>query len=84
MTRVSLKTLDQGVETNIVCVADYLVHSDVNSDERNGDGWPGLRERILVAAILIITTPTWLGQPSSIARRVLERMGAMLLETDDQ
>ena len=30
-----------------------------------------------------MATPTWLGQPSSVAKRVLERMDAMLSETDD-
>jgi hypothetical protein len=43
-----------------------------------------LRERILVAEILIIVTPTWLGQSFSVAKRVLERMDAVLPETDDQ
>ena len=31
--------------------------------------------------ILVIATPTWLGQPSSIAKRALERMDAFLSET---
>ncbi len=35
------------------------------------------------AQILVIATPTWLGQPSSVAKRVLERMDALISETDD-
>jgi multimeric flavodoxin WrbA len=35
----------------------------------------------VVSEILIIATPTWLGQPSSVCQRVLERMDAMLSET---
>jgi multimeric flavodoxin WrbA len=31
----------------------------------------------------VIATPTWIGQPSSLTQRVLERMDAMLSETDD-
>jgi multimeric flavodoxin WrbA len=31
-----------------------------------------------------MASPTWLGQMSSLAKRVLERMDAMLAETDDQ
>lgn len=38
---------------------------------------------ILAAEILILATPTWVGQPSSVAKRVIERMDAMLSETDD-
>ena len=30
-----------------------------------------------------MATPTWRGQPSSIAKRALERMDAMLSETRD-
>lgn len=36
------------------------------------------------ADILVFGTPIWLGQPSSIAKRVTERMDAFLGETDDQ
>jgi len=32
---------------------------------------------------LIFGTPIWLGQPSSLAKRVLERMDAFFSETDD-
>ena len=44
-------------------------------------GDPG--EAILAAEILMIATPTWLARPSSVAQRVLERMDAMISETDD-
>jgi multimeric flavodoxin WrbA len=41
---------------------------------------------VLAAEVLIMATPMWLGQPSSIAKRALERMDAMLSEThaDDE
>jgi multimeric flavodoxin WrbA len=32
LTRVFLKAVDQGVETDIVRVADYKVHPDVSSE----------------------------------------------------
>ncbi|MEV0284170.1 hypothetical protein AB0H36_08645 [Kribbella sp. NPDC050820] len=32
----------------------------------------------------MVATPTWVGRPSSIAQRMLERMDAMLSETDDE
>jgi multimeric flavodoxin WrbA len=35
------------------------------------------------APIVILATPTWLGQPSSACQRVLERLDAEL-EKDDQ
>ncbi len=69
------------VET--IRVADHDVKPGVTSDEGGGDAWPELRRRILAADILIFATPVWLGQMSSIAKRVLERMDAFLSETDD-
>jgi multimeric flavodoxin WrbA len=72
------------VETEIVRVADFNVRPGVSSDEGDGDQWPELRSRILASEILIVASPTWLGQPSSVAKRVLERMDAMLSEQDDQ
>lgn len=65
-------------------IADHDVRPGVSSDEGEGDAWPGIRRRILDADILIFGTPIWLGQLSSVAKRVLERMDAFLGETDDQ
>ena len=64
-------------------IADYNVKPGVTSDEGGGDDWPDIRTRILAADILIFGTPIWLGQSSSIAQRVLERMDAFLGETDE-
>ena len=63
-------------------IADHDVKPGVSSDEGDGDAWPDIRRRILAADILIFGTPIWLGQPSSVAKRVLERMDAFLSETD--
>jgi multimeric flavodoxin WrbA len=71
-----------GVETETLRVLDYDVRPGVTSDEGDGDQWPRLREKIVAADILVIATPTWLGQPSSVAKRVLERMDAMISEQD--
>jgi multimeric flavodoxin WrbA len=49
-----------------------------------GDAWPAIRGQILASEILIIATPTWLGQLSSVTKRALERMDAFLSETDDE
>lgn len=65
-------------------LADHDIKPGVTSDEGAGDAWPELRRRILEADILVFGTPIWLGQMSSLAKRVLERMDAFLSETDDQ
>ena len=65
-------------------VAAHDVKPGVTSDEGEGDAWPTLRERLLGADVLIFATPIWLGQMSSVAKRVVERMDAFLGETDEQ
>jgi multimeric flavodoxin WrbA len=65
-------------------LAEYNIMPGVTSDEGPGDDWPDIRRRILEHDILIFGTPIWLGQMSSIAKRVLERMDAFLGETDDR
>lgn len=65
-------------------IADHDVKPGVTSDEGEGDAWPAIRARILAADILVFGTPVWLGQMSSIAKRVTERMDAFLSETDDR
>ena len=74
----------ENVTMEIVRLADHDIKPGVTSDEGDGDAWPALRRRILDADILILGTPIWLGQPSSVVKRALERMDAFLEETDDQ
>ncbi|MUO80582.1 NADPH-dependent oxidoreductase [Agrobacterium vitis] len=73
-----------GVETETIRLADHNIKPGVTSNEGEGDDWPKIREKVLEADILLIGTPIWLGQPSSVCKRALERMDAFLEETDDQ
>jgi len=89
-TDVMIALLSQQFAAHDVEVADTLriatfnIAPGVTSDEGGGDEWPGVRTKILAADILIFGTPIWMGQPSSVAKRVLERMDAFFDETDDQ
>jgi multimeric flavodoxin WrbA len=73
---------EHGAKGEIVRAVDHNIKPGVLSDEGEGDAWPVLRKRLLAADIFVIATPIWLGQPSSVAKRVLERMDAFLDETD--
>ncbi len=73
-----------GITMPTIRAVDHDIKPGVTSDEGPGDAWPDLRKRILAADILVLGTPIWLGQPSSVAKRVLERMDAFLSETDDK
>jgi multimeric flavodoxin WrbA len=76
---------ERGIETAPpVRAADCNIKPGVLSDEGEGDDWPDLRSRILAADIFVLGLPIWMGQPSSIAKRVMERMDAFLSETDDR
>lgn len=72
-----------GVEVETVRVADHDVRPGVAVDLGDGDAWPALREKVLGADILLLATPIWLGHPSSVCQRVLERLNADMSETDD-
>src|SRR5215217_4330301 len=73
----------QGVTGNVVGVVDHDVKPGVEVDLGEGDAWPGIREQMMAADILVVSTPTWVGHMSSVAQRVLERLDGELSETDD-
>ncbi|WP_418960247.1 flavodoxin family protein [Streptomyces tritici] len=75
---------EHGVTGEIVRIVDHDVRAGVRIDMGDGDAWPGIREKIMDADILVLATPIWLGHPSSVAQRVLERLDAELSETDDE
>lgn len=71
----------RGAAVDHVRAVDFDIRPGVSSDEGDGDEWPEIRRRILACDILLMATPTWLGQPSSVAKRVLERLNAVMGET---
>ncbi|MFD3610952.1 flavodoxin family protein [Streptomyces atroolivaceus] len=73
-----------GVGGEVVRVADHDIRPGVQIDMGDGDAWPALREKVMEADILLLATPIWLGHPSSVCQRVLERLDAELSETDGQ
>ncbi|MFC8449451.1 flavodoxin family protein [Kitasatospora sp. NPDC057223] len=81
---VGAELTSRGVEVATVRAVDLNLLPGVKSDQGEGDDWPGVHAKLLAADILIVASPTWVGRPSSVAQRVLERMDAMISETDDQ
>ena len=70
--------------TETIRIAAHDVKPGVSSDEGDGDAWPAIRAKILAADILIFGGPIWMGQLGSVGKRVLERLDALISETDDQ
>ena len=84
MARQVLEELGKhGVAGDVVRVVDHDVKPGVEVDMGDGDEWPAIREQLMAADILIVSTPTWVGHMSSVAQRVLERLDGELSETDD-
>jgi multimeric flavodoxin WrbA len=50
------------------------VYPDMREHGANKDAWPELYKKVMTADILIIGTPIWLGEPSSVCRHVIERL----------
>jgi multimeric flavodoxin WrbA len=77
-----LSALEQhGVTGHALRVVDHAVAPGVTTDEGEGDAWPGIRDQLVAADILVVVTPIWLGQLTSVGQRVLERLDAELSET---
>lgn len=69
-----------GVAGSALRVVDFDVKPGVEKDMGDGDEWPHIREQVLAADILVIVSPTWMGQITSVGQRVLERLDAELGE----
>ena len=60
------------------------VYPDMTEHGWDKDDWPSLWPRFSDADILIVGTPIWLGEESSVCRILIERLYAMSGELNDQ
>lgn len=78
----------EGVSVEIIRLADYNVpvgvQPDMTEEGEDRDDWPELYEKIISADILVIGTPIWLGERSSIASKLIERLYAMSAYQNDK
>jgi multimeric flavodoxin WrbA len=76
-----------GVEVTTIRAVDHDiapgVYPDMTEHGADRDDWPAIAEQILAADILVIGTPIWLGEKSSVTTRVIERLYALSGETND-
>jgi multimeric flavodoxin WrbA len=71
-----------GAAADSVRLADLVLAHSVSPQSPPGDMWPDLHQSILDHHILVVGTPLWLGEKSSIAAKLVERLYAMSGETD--
>lgn len=62
---------EHGAKGEVIRAVHFEIKPGVSSDEGANDAWPQLRQRVINSDIVIIATPIWLGQPLSVAKRVL-------------
>ena len=78
----------QGVKTTTLRVADLDIPPGVQPDMTehgwDSDGWPAVQKQVMDANILVIGTPIWLGDKSSICTRVIERLYGYSGKLNDQ
>ena len=79
LAAVSMEILRRrGVSVELVRAVDHDIPPGVWPDmaehgwER--DEWPAIFERVLAADILVLCTPIWLGEKSSVCTKVIERL----------
>jgi multimeric flavodoxin WrbA len=67
-----------GVNVDVIRAVDHDIANGVYPDmTEHGwptDGFPALYERVAAADILVIGTPIWLGEKSSVCTKVIERL----------
>ena len=50
------------------------VYPDMTEHGWERDDWPQIAEKVMAADILVLTSPIWLGEKSSVCTRVIERL----------
>ncbi len=77
-----------GVKTEIIRAIDYDiaqgVYPDMTKKGWDNDAWPEIAKKVMAADILVIGTPIWLGDKSSEATKIIERLYAHSGELNDK
>lgn len=80
--------IQENVKVEEIRLIDYQIASGVYPDMTeygwNVDEWPAIFKKIIAADILVIGTPIWLGEKSSEAQKLIERLYAMSGMTNDK
>ncbi|MEO1223913.1 MAG: flavodoxin family protein [Pseudomonadota bacterium] len=67
-----------GIAVEMLRPVDYDippgVYPDMTEHGFDTDDWPQIQEKVMAAEILIIGTPIWLGEESSVCRQAIERL----------
>ena len=62
----------------------YGVYPDMTEHGYDTDDFPGIFDKVMEADILVIGTPIWLGEKSSVATKLIERLYGMSGKQNDK
>ena len=67
-----------GVTVETIRIVDHQVATGVYPDMTEhgwaADDWPSISEKVMASDILVLCTPIWLGEKSSVCTQVIERL----------
>ncbi|HKJ36956.1 MAG TPA: NAD(P)H-dependent oxidoreductase [Solirubrobacterales bacterium] len=72
----SVRAVDHAVATGI--------YPDMTEHGWDADAWPEIQQKVMDANILVLGTPIWLGEKSSVCTQVVERLYANSHLTNDE
>ncbi|MDH3242181.1 MAG: NAD(P)H-dependent oxidoreductase [Alphaproteobacteria bacterium] len=91
LVRISREIMEKnGVSVEALRPVDHDiaagVYPDMTEHGWDTDAWPEIYEKVAAANILVLTTPIWLGEKSSVCTQVIERLYAnsSILNDDGQ
>lgn len=89
LVELSRKIMDsQGVKTEVIRAIDHDiatgVYPDMTEHGWDSDEWPDIYKKVQAADILVIAGPIWLGDNSSVTKRIIERLYANSAELNDK
>lgn len=79
LAQISIDIMEKhGVKTELIRAIDYNIATGVYPDMRKHgwkqDDWSDLYKKVMRADILVLCGPIWLGDNSSVMKRVIERL----------
>ena len=79
LARISMGILEaNGVEVEMIRALDHDIATGVWPDmTEHGwatDDWPPIFDKVMAADILVLCTPIWLGEKSSVCTQIIERL----------
>lgn len=78
----------QGVAVDVLRAVDHDIAHGVQPDMTehgwDHDAWPAIQEQVMDADILVLCTPIWLGDKSSVCTKVVERLYGYSAELNEK